>query len=80
MRAFAIVSALIALVCLVGSIQTKPATAQQAPTRSGGLKICRATNSAGRVVNWGCRANQPCCFSASTDQGFCGPEGGSCPQ
>ena len=78
MRALALVAAIVAAAWLAGGFGSDSATAQQGDTRSAGLKICRATNNSGRTVNWGCQANQPCCFNAATNTGYCGPIGGGC--
>lgn len=79
-RALTIVAAIVVAAWLAGGIGTDKATAQQQdePTRANNLKICKATNNAGRTINWGCQANQPCCFNAATNTGYCGPVGGSC--
>lgn len=77
MRALGALLSLIALAWIVGTFSSPTATAQQ-PTRGGGLKICKATNNAGRIVNWGCQINQSCCFNSATNTGYCGPVGGGC--
>ena len=78
MRALATAMTLMALALLAGVGTTPTATAQQGSTRATGLKICKATNASGRVVNWGCQINQSCCFNSANNTGYCGPAGGGC--
>ena len=73
MRGLALALALMGLGLGLAMLGQPAVKAQGA--RGDGMKICRATNGAGRSVAWGCNARQHCCFNAATDQGYCSSGG-----
>ena len=80
MRGLALALAIIGLVAAVALVERPTAVAQQGENaaRRGSLKMCRATNSSGRQVSWGCSSDQRCCFNEATDLGYCAPAGRGC--
>ena len=78
MRGLALALAIIGLVTAVALVDRPTAVAQQGSSQRGALKVCRATNNEGRMVTWGCGADQRCCFNEGSNMGYCSPVGGRC--
>jgi uncharacterized low-complexity protein len=53
-----------------GLAQEKKAAAPKAA--KAGLRECRTKGQGGKVLTWTCKADQPCCYNATTNQGVCG--------
>jgi curli biogenesis system outer membrane secretion channel CsgG len=50
--------------------QERKAAQSKAP--AAGLRECRTKGAGGKVLKWNCKAEQPCCYNATTNQGVCG--------